>query len=101
MTPELLAEVHDVGRLRAVGMLDVLSKRELLVEEGGRFRCAHRIIQDVVRQDLGPATLLECIVRLRSLSSRSHRRTRWRTWQDESLFMPIKVASQVWLTSTH
>jgi predicted ATPase len=57
--PELLAQVHAVSRLRAVGMLDVLCKRELLVEDGGRFRCAHRVVQDVVRQDLTPARRLE------------------------------------------
>jgi predicted ATPase len=59
VSPELLAKVHELSRVRVAGMLDGLSKRELLVEEEGRFRCAHRVIQDVVRQDLTPASRLE------------------------------------------
>jgi predicted ATPase len=57
--PELVAEVHDLSRVRAAGMLDALAKRELLVEDDGQFRCAHRVVQDVVRHDLTPATRLE------------------------------------------
>jgi hypothetical protein len=57
--PELAAKVHDLSRVRAAGMLDALAKRELVVEEDGQFRCAHRVIQDVVRHDLTPATRLE------------------------------------------
>jgi predicted ATPase len=56
---ELLAEVHQLSRVRVAGMLDALSKRELVVEEEGRYRCAHQVIQDVVRQDLTPVSRLE------------------------------------------
>ncbi len=57
--PELLAQVHEISRVRAAGMAAALVKRQLLVEEEGVFRCAHRVIQDVVRKDLAPASRLE------------------------------------------
>jgi DNA-binding SARP family transcriptional activator len=57
--PELLAGVHEISRVRAAGMAAALVKRQLLVEEEGLFRCAHRVIQDVVRDDLTPASRLE------------------------------------------
>jgi DNA-binding SARP family transcriptional activator len=57
--PELLARVREVSRVRATGTAAALVKRQLLVEEEGRFRCAHRVIQDVVREDLTPVGRLE------------------------------------------
>jgi hypothetical protein len=57
--PELLAEIHQLPRVRVASMLDALSKRELLVEEEGRYRCVHQVIQDVVRQNLTPVSRLE------------------------------------------
>lgn len=56
--PELLAAVQEIPRVRAAGMAAPLVKRQLLMEEGV-FRCAHRVIQDVVREDLTPASRLE------------------------------------------
>ena len=56
---DLVASVHHLSRLQATGMLTALARRELVVEEHGRFRCAHRVIQDVARQELTPATRLE------------------------------------------
>jgi predicted ATPase len=46
VSTELLAEVHELSRVRVAAMLDALSQRELLVEEDGGFRCAHGVIQD-------------------------------------------------------
>jgi DNA-binding SARP family transcriptional activator len=56
---DLLAEVHQLSRVRVASILDALSKRELVVEEEGRYRCAHQVIQDVVRHDLTPVSRLE------------------------------------------
>ena len=59
VTTELVAQVHDLSRVKVAALLDALVKRELLVEEDGQFRCAHRVIQGVARQDLTPVTRRE------------------------------------------
>jgi len=52
---ELLSHVHGMSRLRVAALADALVERRLLIEEKGRYRCAHSLVADVVRDRLTPA----------------------------------------------
>ena len=52
---DVLSHVHGISRLRAAAHADELVGRQLLVEENGRYRCAHPVIAEVVRGTLTPA----------------------------------------------
>jgi DNA-binding SARP family transcriptional activator len=45
----VLSHVHGISRLFAASLGDALVDRRLVVEEGGAYRCAHRIIEQAVR----------------------------------------------------
>jgi DNA-binding SARP family transcriptional activator len=45
----VLSHVHGISRLFAASLGDALVDRRLVVEEGGVYRCAHRIIEQAVR----------------------------------------------------
>jgi DNA-binding SARP family transcriptional activator len=49
---DLLSHVHSISRLRAAALADGLVERRLLVEENGVYRCAHPVIDEVVRAGL-------------------------------------------------
>lgn len=51
----LISHVLGMSRLRAAALADSLVDRRLLAQEGGGYRCAHPVIQDVVRAGLTPA----------------------------------------------
>ncbi len=53
--PGVLSHVHGISRLHAAAVCDALVDRQLLVEEGGSYRCAHPVIAHVVRDGLSPA----------------------------------------------
>ncbi len=53
--PEVLSHVHGISRLHTAAVCDALVDRQLLVEEGGGYRCAHPVIGHVVRDGLSPA----------------------------------------------
>ena len=53
--PEVLSHVHGISRLHAAAVCDALVDRQLLMEEGGSYRCAHPVIGHVVRDGLSPA----------------------------------------------
>jgi len=52
---ELLSHMHGISRLRAAALADALVERRLLGEDDGMYRCAHPVIQDVIRAGLTPA----------------------------------------------
>lgn len=52
---DLLSHVHGISRLRMAALADALVERRLLIEEKGRYRCAHSLVADVVRDRLTPA----------------------------------------------
>jgi predicted ATPase len=45
----VLSHVHGISRLFAASLGDALVDRRLVVEEGGVYRCAHRIIEQAVQ----------------------------------------------------
>jgi DNA-binding SARP family transcriptional activator len=49
---DLLSHVHGHSRLRVAALADALVERRLLVEEAGVYRCAHPVIDEVVRAGL-------------------------------------------------
>lgn len=55
----VISHVLGMSRLRAAALADSLVDRRLLAQEGGGYRCAHPVIQDVVRGALTPARLRE------------------------------------------
>jgi DNA-binding SARP family transcriptional activator len=57
--PDVLSHVHGISRLHAAAVCDALVDRQLLVEEGGSYRCAHPVIAHVVRDGLSPARRAE------------------------------------------
>jgi predicted ATPase len=58
-TPELLADVTDLPRLRVATLCDELVGRDLLVEVEGEYRPAHPLIAEMVRRDLSTSRLTE------------------------------------------
>jgi DNA-binding SARP family transcriptional activator len=52
---DVLSHVHGISRLHAAAAADALVERHLVVEEDGRYRCAHPVIARVVRDALGTA----------------------------------------------
>jgi predicted ATPase len=48
----VLSHVHGISRLFAASLGDALVERRLVVEEGGVYRCAHRLIEQAVREGL-------------------------------------------------
>ncbi len=57
--PEILSHVHGISRLHAASVCDALVVRQLLVEGGGNYRCAHPVIAHVVRDGTSPARRTE------------------------------------------
>jgi DNA-binding SARP family transcriptional activator len=55
----VISHVLGMSRLRAAALADSLVDRRLLAQEGSGYRCAHPVIQDVVRGALTPARLRE------------------------------------------
>lgn len=58
-TPELVADVTGIPRLRVATLCDELVGRQLLVEVEGEYRPAHPLIAEVVRRDLSTSRLTE------------------------------------------
>ncbi len=56
---DLLSHVHGISRLRAAALADALVERRLLNEEDGVYRCAHPVVEQVVRGGLTPARRAE------------------------------------------
>lgn len=52
---DLLSLIHGISRLRAAALADALVERRLLAEEDGVYRCAHPVVEEVVRGILTPA----------------------------------------------
>jgi predicted ATPase len=52
VTPDVLAHIHGISRLRIATMADDLAERSLAAEEDGAYRVAHPMLGDVVRQAL-------------------------------------------------
>ena len=52
---DLLSHVHGMSRLRAAALADALVERHWLAEEDGRYRCAHPVIAEAVRDELTPS----------------------------------------------
>jgi len=50
--PEVLSHAHGISRLRASILGDALVERHLVVEENGRYCCAHPILAHVVRSGM-------------------------------------------------
>jgi predicted ATPase len=50
--PGVLSHVHGISRLYAASLGDALAERRLVVARDGTYRCAHRIIGQVVREHL-------------------------------------------------
>ena len=50
--PGVLSHVHGISRLYAASLGDALADRRLVVAHGDTYRCAHRIIEQVVREPL-------------------------------------------------
>jgi DNA-binding SARP family transcriptional activator len=48
----VLSHVHGISRLFAASVGDALVERRLVVEEGGVYRCAHRLIEQAVQDGL-------------------------------------------------
>jgi hypothetical protein len=48
----VLARVHGVSRIQAAALAETLVKRRLVQEEGGSYRCTHRVIADMMREGL-------------------------------------------------
>jgi predicted ATPase len=48
----VLSHVHGISRLFAASLGDALVERRLVIEEHGAYRCAHRLIQQAVREGL-------------------------------------------------
>jgi predicted ATPase len=49
---EVLSQVHGISRLDAASAADALVERRLVTEERGKYRCAHPVIAQVVREGL-------------------------------------------------
>jgi hypothetical protein len=56
---DLLSHVHGISRLRAAALADALVDRRLLDQEEGVYRCAHPVVEQVVRAGLTPARRAE------------------------------------------
>jgi DNA-binding SARP family transcriptional activator len=50
--PGVLSHVHGISRLYGASLGDALAERRLVVARDGTYRCAHRIIEQVVREHL-------------------------------------------------
>jgi predicted ATPase len=50
--PGVLSHVHGISRLYGASLGDALAERRLVVARGDTYRCAHRIIEQVVREHL-------------------------------------------------
>ena len=48
----VLSHVHGISRLFAASLGDALVERRLVIEEDGAYRCAHRLIEQAVREGL-------------------------------------------------
>ncbi len=48
----VLSHVHGISRLFAASLGDALLERRLVVEQGGVYRCAHRLIEQAVQDGL-------------------------------------------------
>jgi DNA-binding SARP family transcriptional activator len=51
-TPDIVSRMHGISRLHAAALGEALIERHLVVDENGRYRCAHPILADVVRSRL-------------------------------------------------
>ena len=58
-TPELVADVSSMPRLKTAALCDELVARQLLIEVDGEYRPAHPLIAEVVRRDLSTSRLTE------------------------------------------
>ena len=56
---DVLSRVHGISRIRTAALADSLVDRRLLTEDAGRYRCAHPVIGEAVRNSLTPARRAE------------------------------------------